>query len=67
MKQAEIYYEENFSPAYMQSTYNVWVRLEMNLADYLKAKADALRQLRDKFADAGEAKQKRRQKSSWRS
>ena len=44
----------------MQSTYNVWVMLEMDKADYVKAKADILRNLRDKFADAGqtEAKEK---------
>lgn len=58
VKQVEIYYEENFSPAYMQSTYNVWVKLEMNIVDYMKAKADALRQLREGFTNAGEIEAK---------
>ena len=47
-------------PGAIQSSYNVWVMLEMNKADYLKAKADVVRNLRDKFAKAGqtEAKEK---------
>ena len=34
IKQAELYYEKMFSPAVMQSTYNVFVKLEMSKADY---------------------------------
>jgi hypothetical protein len=60
IRQRELYWEEMLSPGAIHSTYNVWVMLEMNKADYLKAKADVLRNLRDKFAEAGqtEAKEK---------
>jgi hypothetical protein len=60
IKQKESYWEELLYPGMVQPTYNVWVMLEMNKADYLKAKADVLRNLRDKFAEAGqtEAKEK---------
>ena len=60
IRQRKLYWEEMQSPGAIQSTYNVWVMLEMNKADYLKAKADVLRNLRDKFAEAGqtEAKEK---------
>jgi len=54
VRQAEIYYEEVMSPAVMQPTYNVWVRLEMSKADFLLAKSAALQKLRDRFARAGE-------------
>ena len=60
IRQTEIFYEELFSPSAMQPSYNVFVRLEMNKADYLKAKADVLQKLRDSFKDEAEieAKQK---------
>jgi hypothetical protein len=60
IRQRELYWEEMLSPGAIHSTYNVWVMLEMNKADYLKAKADVLRNLRDKFAENGqtEAKEK---------
>jgi len=60
VRQKEVYYEEIFAASEMQPAFNVWIRLEMDKADYLKAKADVLRNLRDKFADAGqtEAKEK---------
>jgi hypothetical protein len=60
IRQKQVYYEEIFAASEMQPAFNVWVRLEMDKADYLKAKADVLRNLRDKFADAGptEAKEK---------
>ena len=60
VRQAEVYYEETFSPSIMQPTYNVFVRLEMAKVDYLKAKADVLRRLRDRFRKDGntEAKEK---------
>ena len=54
LRQTEIYYEEMFSASMMQPSYNVWVRIEMNKADYLKAKADALRKLRDNFTKTGQ-------------
>ena len=60
VRQKGIYYEEMFSPSIMQPTYNVWVQLEMAKVDYLKAKVDAIRRLRDKFNQEGrkEAKEK---------
>ena len=60
VRQKEVYYEEVFSAQIMQPTYNVFVMLEMSKADYLKAKADALKRLRDRFAKEGrtEAKEK---------
>jgi len=60
MRQKEVYYEEIFSPSVMQSTFNVFVMLEIGKLDYLKAKADVLRKLRDKFSSEGqiEAKEK---------
>lgn len=60
IKQAELYYEEMFSPQVMQPTYNVFVQLEMGKADYLKAKADVLRKLRDRFNADGEVEAKRK-------
>jgi hypothetical protein len=60
IKQKELYWEEMLNPGAVQSTYNVWVMLEMDKADYIRAKADVLKSLRDKFAAAGqtEAKEK---------
>jgi hypothetical protein len=58
IKQVALYYEELFSPALMQLSYNVYVKLEMSKADYLKAKADILRHLRDRFQSKGEIEAK---------
>jgi hypothetical protein len=60
IRQKAIYYEENFSPSTMHSYFNVFVMLEMGKADYLKAKVDVLRKLRDRFSSKGqiEAKEK---------
>jgi hypothetical protein len=58
IKQKDLYWEEMASPGAIQSTYNVWVMLEINKVDYLKAKADVVRNLRDKFAEAGQAEAK---------
>jgi hypothetical protein len=58
IRQTEIYYEKMFSPTLMQSTYNVFVKLEMSKADYLHAKAEVLRKLRDRFKDEGEIEAK---------
>lgn len=60
VRQKKIYYEEVFSPAVMVPAYNVWVQLEISKADFLFAKAEALRHLRDRFNREGqtEAKQK---------
>jgi hypothetical protein len=58
IRQAELYYEEMFSPTLMQSTYNVFVKLEMSKADYLHAKASVLKKLRDRFKDEGEIEAK---------
>jgi hypothetical protein len=54
IRQAELYYEEMFSPTLMQPNYNVFVKLEMSKADYLHAKASVLKKLRDRFKDEGE-------------
>ena len=58
IKQVALYYEEMFSPSLMQPSFNVFVKLEMSKADYLKAKADILRHLRDRFQSEGEIKAK---------
>ena len=46
------------SPAGMQSTYNVFVKLEMSKADYLHAKAEVLKKLRERFKGDGEIEAK---------
>ena len=58
LRQKEIYYEEVFSPVVMAPAYNVWVQLEMSKAEYLHAKAEVLRRLRDRFRRAGEVEAK---------
>jgi hypothetical protein len=60
VRQKEIYYEETFAATAMQSTYNVWVQIEISMVDYLKGKAESLRRLRDRFVKEGqiEAKEK---------
>jgi hypothetical protein len=58
LRQAELFYEEMFSPTVMQSTYNVFVKLEMSKADYLHAKAEVLKKLRDRFKDDDEIEAK---------
>jgi hypothetical protein len=60
IKQAELYYEEMFSPQAMQPSYNVFVQLEMSKADYLHAKAEVLRKLRDKFNSEGQVEAKKK-------
>ncbi len=42
-----------FSPSVLQSTYKIWVRLEIPKNDYLKLKADAVQKLRDRFNQEG--------------
>ena len=54
IRQAELYYEEMFSPTLIQSTYNVFVKLEMSKADYLHAKAAVLKNLQERFKGDGE-------------
>ena len=58
IRQSELYYEKMFSPTLMQSTYNVFVKLEMSKADFLHAKASVLKKLRDRFKDEGEIEAK---------
>ena len=58
LRQKEIYYEEVFSPTVMSPAYNVWVQLEMSKAEYLHAKAEMLRHLRERFRKAGETEAK---------
>jgi hypothetical protein len=61
--QGEVYHEELFSPAVMRPSFNVWVRLRMTRAEYMHAKAEAVRQLRDRFASAGDIEAKRKAES----
>ena len=49
VRQAEVYYEEIFSPSVMVPAYNVWVRLEMGKVDYIQAKAEAIKRLRNRL------------------
>lgn len=60
VRQTDLYYEETFSPSVARPGYNVWVKLEMSKSDYIQAKAEALRSLRDSFEREGdiEAKEK---------
>lgn len=58
VRQKEVYYEETFSVQAMHLRYNAFVMLEMTKADYLKAKSDALRQLRNRFSRSGEIEAK---------
>ena len=60
IRQAELYYEEMFSPTLIQSTYNVFVKLEMSKADFLHAKASVLKKLRDRFKDDGEVEARKK-------
>ena len=60
LKQAELYYEEMFSPQAMRPFYNVFVQLEMSKADYLFAKAEVIRKLRDKFSSEGRVEAKKK-------
>ena len=59
-RQAEIYYEELFSPIYIVPSYNVWVRVEMDKLDYLRVKAEALRRLKSRFKDKGQEQVKQK-------
>jgi hypothetical protein len=56
--QGEIFWEEVFSPQILVPTYNVFVRLEMTKGDYLIAKADAVKNLRDRFKREGNTRAK---------
>lgn len=60
VKQEKVYYEEQFDPATQETIYNVFVRLRMSKPEYMEAKADAVRQLRERFSeqDHPEAKEK---------
>ena len=60
VRQTDIFYEETFSPSVARPAYNVWVKLEMSKVDYMHAKAEALKTLRDQFEREGdiEAKEK---------
>ena len=58
LRQGEIFWEEVFSPQLLVPTYNVFVKLEMSKGDYLVAKADAVRKLRDSFQDEGNIRAK---------
>jgi hypothetical protein len=60
VRQTAVYYEETFSLTVMQPTYNVFVQLQMSKAEYLKAKADALQRLSDRFRDTGQSAAQRK-------
>ena len=60
VRQKEIYYEEVFSPSVMTPAYNVWVQLEISKSDYLFAKAEVLRHLRERFNKEGQREAKER-------
>ena len=59
VRQVDLYYEEEFSPVTMAERFNAFVKLSMDKADYLRAKADVLRQLRDRFAEEGRTEAQR--------
>lgn len=56
LQQAEVYHEKTLE--YSEPRYDVWVRLEMDKQDYQRCKAEALRELRDRFRSAGEEEAK---------
>lgn len=60
VRQKEIYYEEVFSPSVMTPAYNVWVQLEISKSDYLFAKSEVLRHLRERFSKEGHREAKER-------
>lgn len=59
-KRNAVYYEENFNPNVMKPSYNAWVQLQISRPEYLKAKSDALRQVRDRFKKDGEVEAKKK-------
>lgn len=58
IQQAESYYEEMFDPVSMDTYFNAWVKLKISSADYIRARARILKQLRDDFHRAGEVEAK---------
>ena len=48
IKQRDIYYEQTFDPGTHRNRYNAWVKLEINRADYIKAKTRAAEKLLNK-------------------
>jgi hypothetical protein len=62
IRQTDIYYEQLFSPAVAKPAYNIWVKLEMSKLDYIHAKVEALKKLKDEFAKEGEVEAKEKAK-----
>lgn len=60
MRQTDIYYEEEFSSTIARPAYNVWVKLEMSKADFMHAKAEALKTLQAKFDQDGDVEAKKK-------
>lgn len=60
LRQTDIYYEETFSPAVMSPGHNVWVKIEMSKVDYMRAKNEALKTLRDRFKEEGDLEARKR-------
>jgi len=48
IKQQDIYYEQTFDPGTQRVRYNAWVNLNINRADYIKAKTGAAEKLLNK-------------------
>lgn len=48
IKQQDIYYEQTFDPGTHRVRYNAWVNLNINRADYIKAKTGAAEKLLNK-------------------
>jgi len=59
LQQKEVYFEEIFS-GNNGPRYNVFVMLEISKADYLKAKAGALRKMKDEFERNGQTEAKKK-------
>ncbi len=57
-RQTESYYEEMNDQVSQNTFYNAWVKLEITKADYLRAKANVVKKLRDDFHTVGEIEAK---------
>ena len=57
-RQTESYYEEMYDPVSQNTFYNAWVKLKITKADYLRAKANVVKKLRDDFHTVGEIEAK---------
>ena len=60
IKQAELYYEEVAYPGRTNTGYNVFVQLQMDKSDYVRAKAEAISRMKDEFDKAGQIEAKKK-------